>query len=363
MRAPSVGYVALLAAVIAVGVANAVLLRKLLYTEAGDYVVSLTVLLNSAAVVVLLPLHLAWERRRRRRSPPRVIDQYDAPWWFFLAVAALDGVGSFLALLGGSRTSGSVQLLIGKADIPLAMAFTLTLFRRTLGASYHLTHFIGAGVVLAGITVVALPPIFAGDDARNTPTGVVLFSLSAIPLTVSEVLKEAMSKRYAMDPLFLNAWTAPWQLLVSIVTLPALVVPGVTELRTPGELGANLADGLLCLAAARCPRATVFTVVFFVVNISYNFLAIAAMRRGSAVVTSVVQAAQMPIAALVYASALVMGVNAVPLTWPVGVALVLVLTGLVVYVLRREHPPPPPGGDEIPLTRLDLAAAAADTEE
>lgn len=359
------GYAVLLVAVVGVGVLNAVLFRKLLYSAAGEYVVALSILQNAGGVLILVPLQLTieWLRRRRHnttRPRPSINNQNDTPAWVFLTVATLDAMGVFFMLVGGSKISGALALLLAKGDIVVAMALTLTVFRGSLGAVYRFTHFTGAGIVLAGIAVVALPPLIAGGDQHNSAAGIVLYALSVLPLTASEVLKESASKRYHIDAIYLCSVMEPWQLLASCLSLPALLLPGASELSTVGELASNLLNGLRCVGAGTgasgCTRAFVLFLCYLVVNVGYNLIWVSAMRYGSAVATAICQGCIMPVAAIVFAMPAVMGAaHTVPMEWDMWVALVLVITGLGVYMVHKEHPPPVavPASDEIPLSRLD----------
>jgi hypothetical protein len=320
----------LLAALVGTGVLNVVLLRKLLYLV-PEYEVTVSMLLNVAYVATLLPL---WQLVGEKHGL-----QMRVPLRFFVYTALLDGVGSFLALVGGASTSGALQLLVAKIDIPLSLLVTAAMLAAVLRVRYRWTHLVGVAFVVAGVLVAVMPPLVRGGDANNSVAGVLLYTLSVVPLTASELYKEVVMKRYQMDVLYTNAWCTPWQLLVSLALLPAMALPGVSALRA-GDLADNLRDGTWCLVVARtdvCWHARWLLLVFFVANLVYNLVAVAALRHCSAVVASVASAALIPVGALVFSLRAVMGAHAVPLDGGVIASLVLVLAGIALYRVYSEH--------------------------
>lgn len=331
---------------------NIVILRKLLYV-APNYQVSFSFLLNVCFTVLLVPLQvlsfifIVPEDARERQTP----------LWFFLVCALLDGVGNFLQLVGGARTSGSLQLLVSKLDLALTMALTWIFLRRTLSVRYQWTHVTGAALIIVGVCAASLPALIKGGSHDNSMSGIFLICLSAIPGSVSMLFKEVMMKAYEMDPLFTNAGTSPLQLLISMGTLPLLIIPGMSDL-SAAELPANFHNGNVCLMLGRdadpqydveCPRAALLFWLFFGFNLSFNLFLVAAMKFGSAVVVSMSSALLLPLGALVFSFPFVMGQYAVPIHASTLIALFFVLVGFIFFKLKSEHDVGAGGADKSSL--------------
>jgi drug/metabolite transporter (DMT)-like permease len=324
-----------------VSLVNIVILRKLLYA-APYYQVSFSFLLNICFSLVLVPAQMLsfWfimpDDARERRTP----------WWFFFVSALLDGIGNFLSLVGGARTSGSLQLLVSKLDLALTMALTWAFLRNTLHVRYRWTHVTGATLIIIGVCAASLPSLISGGGRNNSVSGIFLICLSAVPGSVSMLFKEVMMKKHHMDPLFANAGTSPWQLLVSMATLPLLIVPGMSDL-SASDLPANLHDGIMCLIVGRdtdpnpayvdCSSAAILYWLFFAFNLAFNLILVAAMKFGSAVVVSMSSALLLPLGALVFSFSFVMDNNAVPIHSSTLIALFFVLVGFIFFKIKSEH--------------------------
>jgi drug/metabolite transporter (DMT)-like permease len=222
--------------------------------------------LSQLTTLVYVPVFLtvvAWERSKL--APVATREAYTPevrtfPKTKFLVMGAFDSLAGVLALFAGVHTSGSTQALLSNSVIPMTMVMSIIL----LSARYRWTQYVGATIILGGVSIVILPNIIKQHDsspaAANPPQGVqqntdillfnILFLISAIPSALSSVYKELAFRDSDADiPVnYLQAWVALFQLLIGLMLIPLNTLSFLGDQAITWEqLPQTLGNGAKCL--------------------------------------------------------------------------------------------------------------------
>jgi len=269
----------------------------------------------------------------------------NARWYEYMFAAMLDSMSTFIGILGAISTTGPMQLLLSKTDLPMVMIISVVATRigvDKMRTMYRWTHFVGACLITLGVIVVVAPELSRGGSKNNSVGGIFLFSLSVIPYAFSSVYKERLLKR-GLDPKRLNAVIATWQMFISWVFLPLMMVSWGGGLHAR-EIGPMLTNGVRCLFMGHntapddhCSNALSSGIMTLIVNIITNNLALSATKYGSAAFSLVATSIALPISAIIFGWPLVMGKHAVSFGGVDYMALILVIAGFVVFRIWDDH--------------------------
>ena len=109
---------------------------------------------------------------------------------------------------------GALLVLLLQSAIPVSMVLS-ALF---LNERYHVTQYAAAVVVCGGILFILAPSLFGtsdDDDAgSNVPLWGAVLIASCVPMCLSSIYKEKSLGDTDLDPVYLNAWIAVFQVVV-----------------------------------------------------------------------------------------------------------------------------------------------------
>lgn len=325
----------LLVSLIASYVGNALLFRMTVF-HIGNYPIVITILITVFYLIPLAPLTFCVFRRTTLEAT--------TPYYVFVLYALFDTLSAFLAVVGATSISGPVQLLIGKLDIVCVMAGSYVLAKRgILKTHFQWTHYVGAGLIFAGVLTVVVPKLANGGDEYNSIAGIIVYASSNIPYTVSMLYKEKTTKLYQISALYSNTMTSVWQFVFSFLMLPAMMIPAFGG-TPPSRLFPNMWEGLKCVFAAQhslrgdeCNWAQCLLIGYVCINVIANMLMISAVRVGSGSVVMIAGAVVLPVANLLFTRRWLMGQHVTHMTWADLFALLLILAGFIVYKLRPDQ--------------------------
>lgn len=118
-------------------------------------------------------------------------------------MGGLDVIATIMMMFGGAKTAGPLQTLMRQLPLLFTLAITALFFKVRYVTSqpcstsshsyshcrYHWLHYIGAGVILIGIALTVIMDFIHGGEVTYA-IGAILFGLSAIPITLSNLYKE-----------------------------------------------------------------------------------------------------------------------------------------------------------------------------
>eukprot|EP00735_Rhodelphis_limneticus_P015197 TRINITY_DN937_c0_g1::TRINITY_DN937_c0_g1_i1::g.16154::m.16154 TRINITY_DN937_c0_g1::TRINITY_DN937_c0_g1_i1::g.16154 ORF type:complete len:425 (-),score=113.75,sp/Q9GSB0/CRTP1_DICDI/37.16/2e-73,CRT-like/PF08627.5/8.9e-14,CRT-like/PF08627.5/8.3e+03,DUF914/PF06027.7/5.3e-07,DUF914/PF06027.7/11,EamA/PF00892.15/2.9e+02,EamA/PF00892.15/2.7e-05,EamA/PF00892.15/4.2e+03,EamA/PF00892.15/4.3e+03,EmrE/PF13536.1/5.1e+03,EmrE/PF13536.1/3e-05,EmrE/PF13536.1/2.9e+03,EmrE/PF13536.1/4.1e+02,UAA/PF08449.6/31,UAA/P len=265
------------------------------------------------------------------------------PKYKFFVMGALDAVSSILMVFGGNKTRGSTQTLLQQGVIPVTMLMSIAFLKQ----SYRPAQYLGALLIICGVGVDFYPKAVGEDDSDTEETSffwAFLFFAANIPSALSSVYKEIAFTDSDLNIYYLQFWVAVWQLafglplaFINTIPLPDQPTKDVSEL--PGELW----DGARCLAGYntehsdpsqpedQCDGAWVPVMLYMLFNINYNILLVLVIKHGSAALMYIVSTVRLPLANIAFSLPLIMGAAAVPMNNYDVAALLVILTGLIIY--------------------------------
>eukprot|EP01114_Cavostelium_apophysatum_P022796 TRINITY_DN8370_c0_g1_i1.p1 TRINITY_DN8370_c0_g1~~TRINITY_DN8370_c0_g1_i1.p1 ORF type:complete len:414 (-),score=82.02 TRINITY_DN8370_c0_g1_i1:68-1225(-) len=271
-------------------------------------------------------------------------EQRAIPLYKFAIMGVLDGLAGILGAFAGNQLPGTLILLLQQSAIPVSMIASKLLLK----VKYEIQHYIGACIVLAGLTVVLVPMIVKPDPTPSGsapgPSPVMMgvwcgvMILSTVPMAASSVYKEKALGEQDVDVVYLNGWVAVFQFLVSLpLAIPAAYASNLT-LKT---LPKNIVDGALCYVGINsittgdqpdhCEMAPVYVNVYLVFNVIYNILIIMILKYGSSNILWLALTLMVPLGYTAFSLHFVPGHQ--PLRYTSLIGLVIILGGLVMYRL------------------------------
>lgn len=293
--------------------------------------------------------------------------------------------------------SGPLLIMLPQAAIPFSMVFS----KRFKGEVFCLRQYIGAIVVVLGIAVV-LEPMLSHRNAPDSicQTNTVFFDdpeefcticqvettqdsclshqesisnnticewiarnstnsnaaataeekttiawslvviLSCIPMTLSSLYKEITLEDVELDPLYLNGWTAFFQLFYSL----AMAVPAGMSFSPPvhpSELPHHLQDAWQCYYYGKgtvdtgchpddlCAQAFWLFNINFILVCMFTILVVYMLKYGSTSLLFLAYTIQVPLGNLVFCLPFIPGYTPMHVSDIVG--LIVIVTGLVLY--------------------------------
>jgi hypothetical protein len=256
-----------------------------------------------------------------------------------------------------------------------------------LSRRYKKVHLIGAGIILAGITLAMVQILTRGNPGVNHPknevdssdgTWTIIFFFSCIPLAIGSCLKEhILTHRIPVDMNQVNAWVAISQLVIGLAISPlsymaANLYPGAPETRGGGwsvsmaGFSDNLRQGLACgvygdhtacnaqcmyvlgnstgcVAGIPCDcglsMAPVSVWLYVGVCCCFNLLMLYVIKEGTAVLFWISSAAIIPVVACISTTPVYtwLKLGKVAFTLMQICGLVLVVLGIAVYRSKPEE--------------------------
>ncbi|CAM9849302.1 unnamed protein product [Pylaiella littoralis] len=272
------------------------------------------------------------------------------PKFKFAVMGLLDSVAGIMGVFAVNYINNAAMIvLLQQAAIPISMSIS----KAFLGATYTVSQYIGATVVIAGIIVTLIPTFFGhptgGDDA-DAVTQIVWSGvqvLSCIPMCLSSVYKEKALGDDDMDVIYLNGWVAVFQFLASLL----FAVPSAYAMGLPvAELPRNTYEGYRCFMGQNsqfgdmasmavtmpgsvppdhCETAPLFVSIYLCFNLVYNVVLIVILKYGSANVLFLASTVMVPIGNVAFSLKFVPHHQDLHLSDTMG--LLFILSGLVVY--------------------------------
>jgi len=293
----------------------------------------------------------------------------------FAIMGVCDGVCGTLMVLGGVHTSGTMQVLLSQAVIPLTMAFSLVFG----GKSFHLMQQFGAAVIVLGIVLAKVGSGGSeGDGESDNIVFNIIFVLALVPSALSSVFKEVAFRGFDgdLDVNVLQFWVASFQVIVNLMAMPVYTLKLLGAQQVPLHCMPGIGiGGSRCLffledqvsencglpgekPCDHCQDAWVSVGGYLCFNLMYNISTMLVIKHGSATLAFLVATLRMPLSSLAFASTLIMGSEAVQPSFGDFLSLVVIVCGLVAYRYgaqllkqqRRSKAAPAPGeGPQSPL--------------
>lgn len=267
----------------------------------------------------------------------------------FALMGVFDGLSGTFMVLGGVHTSGTLQVLLGQAVIPVTMMLSVMLLRK----QYHMLQYLGATTIVMGIVLdkVVGTNVPADSMDQNKPVFNFIFCLALLPQALSTVFKEIAFRGFDgdLDVNVLQFWVAVFQVVVNFCGMPIYTLKVLGPQQVPLEEMSSIAvGGSRCLFFAEdqvitncglpdekpcdnCSAAFAPVFLYLAFNLTMNIFAVLVIKHGSAALSFLVSTLRMPLSALAFGSTLIMGSEAVTPQLHDLLSLVVILLGLCSY--------------------------------
>ena len=258
----------------------------------------------------------------------------------------LDALGTFLSSIGAPGTPGHLQVMLCQTLILFTMA-TAFLW---MGTRHDVREVVCACTIFGGAMVAASGSAAAEGGAEAQLWSVIMFTLSNVPMALSNVYKELAfaDKSLRLDVWSMTCVTTFYQTLATFLLLPLQMLPYMSG---DPQRGLSLAEswqsfvgGAGCYFGRSsnaddvdCSIAGPLLTIYVLANLGFNFLSFCLMKLGSAtgvgsVLCSLAYAVKMPISNLLFAQPFLMGSQAEELSSRSLVGLVIVVGGFLGYL-------------------------------
>jgi len=272
----------------------------------------------------------------------------------FAVMGVFDGLAGVFMILGGSHTSGTMQVLLSQGVIPCTVICSIIL----LSKRFHLLQYAGAGLIVGGIVLAKLATASGGQvGAGDEPFFNFFFFLACLPSALSSVFKEVAFRGYEgdLDVNVLQFWVAIFQTFMTIATLPLYTLPMLGAQQVPiAEMSSDLMIGARCLFLREdyvvencgltgnrdcdnCAEAWPPVLMYFLFNVFFNIFTMLVIKHGSATLSFLVSTLRMPLASIAFASTWLMGKDAVQPTASDLISLIVIISGLSTYRAGGRH--------------------------
>ena len=222
----------------------------------------------------------------------------------FLTMGFLDSFSGFLSCVGGAYVQGAVQSLINQITLPVTLGMSAV----WLGAKYGARRKAGAFIILLGAAISLLPSLF--DDGGNssdgginstTKSGVLVFFLSTLPGSASNVYKEKAFKEsnVSVDIYYMTTWITLCQVVTGAMLMPLqrVQVLGGVEFK---DMSKQISYGNACMLGENslpgddCSGSGFIMVLYVAVNFFYNVFTLLVVKHGSASLSVIASAIALP---------------------------------------------------------------------
>lgn len=264
----------------------------------------------------------------------------------FAVMGMFDGLAGVFMILGGSHTSGTMQVLLSQGVIPCTVIFSIIL----LSKKFHLLQYAGAALIFFGIILAKLKS--SGDALTgDVPLFNLFFFMAGVPTALSSCFKEVAFRGFEgdLDVNVLQFWVAVFQTFVTLMTMPIYTLSILGAQQVPlREMSSQMLIGARCLflrensvvsdcgtggqrACDTCEDAMVPVLIYFCFNIAFNIFTMLVIKHGSATLSFLVSTLRMPLAAIAFSSRVLMGKDAVQPTRSDLISLIVIIAGLSTY--------------------------------
>eukprot|EP00030_Apusomonadida_sp_AF-17_P007494 a841554_96.p1 GENE.a841554_96~~a841554_96.p1 ORF type:complete len:473 (+),score=157.26 a841554_96:185-1420(+) len=270
----------------------------------------------------------------------------------FCLMGFMDALCTLVVILAAPYVPGPLQIIYMQGVLPGTLAASIFFLKKR----YLWSHYLGATIILAGITLSALDSHEDGSTPSRRPwLWSLLFLSFNVPASISSVYKEHVFRTAqptdGVSVNTMNFWVSFCQFFWGLCFAP-IVVPllGLSWHSLPG----TFSQGAACLFAhqkqdvtSTCTGyTTAVTALTFTFNIGWNFFILLLIKHASATMMFLSNTATIPLASLGFAIPFVVSGGVTPranVTWEIVVSLVVVIGGLVIYQWSHE-----PAVDEQP---------------
>jgi uncharacterized membrane protein len=249
----------------------------------------------------------------------------------------LDSTNSIIATFAIPFLSVPLMTILDKSSLPITMLCSYIWLKRR----YYKSHYLGAFLTIYGIL---LPLIMWRGNVIANPFWVSMYILSIIPGSISYCYKEKWMKLTDVSLWWMNAWVSLWQVLVGLLTLPIILIPGLTVAHTPNIsiidyllaatkcqfLGINTLDG------DNCEFASIWMISYQTICTIVNIMMLVIMKDSSSVMFLVINTIKTPITAWLGSYASIAGKAASPVTTADLMSFVMLLVAGGVYYYKKE---------------------------
>jgi len=240
----------------------------------------------------------------------------------FMLIGSLLSLGNFLVFAGsrGDLVAGPVVVLLQQAVLPFTMLFTHVLLQRRF-VNYE---YVGVGVVVVGIAVVATTEMLATSATNSRVLAAMLVLLSSIPNALALVLMERLLKHTRVDVWWLWMWVNVYEVLVAFpIAVAQMKIENVSSYNTA------LHDGYTQFFHSYTVVWFALFIVFVVANKALSYIVI---LTDSATLNWMALAAAIPLADLFFSLTPETRARDATWMWAVDIAgLIIVVSGLALY--------------------------------
>lgn len=269
----------------------------------------------------------------------------------FGIMGALDGLAGVLMVLGGSHTSGTMQVVLAQGVIPFTLLGSVVL----LSKRFHTLQYSGAVGIILGIIIANISPSDASGVASDMPVFNLIFFFSVVPTALSSVYKEVAFRGFEgdLDVNVLQFWVALFQMVINVCSAPVYSLRMLGPQQVPLS-GMHLvaAGGSKCLflqensivdncggegqrPCDHCYQAWIAVGAYCAFNLAYNVFTMLVIKHGSATLSFLVATLRMPLSSIAFSQRMLVGPDAVAFTFNDFVSLLIIICGL--YAYRRGH--------------------------
>jgi len=251
-----------------------------------------------------------------------------------IVMGLMDALGFVIGIFAARKLSGFLLTLLPQAIIPMSMVVAWIVLR----TKFHWGQILGAAMLVGGLVVSLVPDLEGGTGNQGATTAIwaVIYFFSSLPNAISFVLKELVfTEKPNMDIFVVNSFDSFWQLIFSILLFPLVLIPGFSSVSF-NNISDYIPHGASCLigftptSADDCNGEPWIMMMYVSVNLSWNISLLLLLKKGGAVLTFIGAAISLPLSHLAFAiNWPILGSE--KLNWEDGLALVIVLLGLIVY--------------------------------
>lgn len=256
----------------------------------------------------------------------------------FAGIAGLDTLAMLCSSLAAPVVAGHIQTLLNQANLPTTMLFSFLI----LAARYIWPQYVGALFIVGGALFAAIPSVNDNTTHGGRETkawGVIVYSLSMIPLSLSNILREYLFRgRKQLDIFYLMAWVSVFQFLFGFLCMPLLTIPafGGTKFE---DMPDQIILGWNCFIGNKvsdldCHEGVVpaaFLLGYVILNFVVTILRLLLIKKASAVILQVTNAIALLTSNIMFCSEAIMGNDKEEFNSYDAGGLVFVLIGFIIF--------------------------------
>lgn len=220
-------------------------------------------------------------------------------------MAMFDAASSIVGTWPVPYLPSSMTNALSNAVLPFTLLFSIVF----LGRKYLATHYLGAMLMVTGMTIRLLPSILNPGPKDHLIAGYVwvpILILSQIPSAASNVYKEGGLQNFESNVWHVNAFVGLYQFLFGILTIPTVFIPWPqpAEVIPPAEIGTYLKNGATCFfgrsnilegSSDDCESVIYIFLGYILFNVAFNQLMLYVFKEGSSLLAVIASALRLPI--------------------------------------------------------------------